>query len=316
MVHDATDNRIDRLLAGEFERVLTSYRAGGSTPASVRSYRESAARLIAHLRDDLGREPHISDFTLDEVEEYLAKCADDVRDGRLAKESYRSHCRRLRALSKRMHERGQIESHRLATLKTPRVKEGEDRPVVPSQSDVLAVLRATDPATTTGRLERALVSLLSDCGVRRSEVEAFDVADVDFDLNVVKVRRPAKDSACRSVPFGEATRAALLSYLGHRRQGPLFLDRGARRMSARSILRHVVQAGTRAGLLIRLGPQRLRRFAATRLATLGASQPVLFAIMGWHPDPRRNAFPRYIVLDDEELAMVSPALSPVDHLDW
>src|SRR5690606_21293221 len=51
VVHDATDSPIDRPLAGEFERVLMSYRAGGSTPASVRSYRESASRFIAHLRD-------------------------------------------------------------------------------------------------------------------------------------------------------------------------------------------------------------------------------------------------------------------------
>lgn len=303
-------------LASECERVLRAYRASGSTAKSVQSYRETVNRLVAHMRGELGREPLIDDLTLDEVEDYLASCRDEVDAGRLANESYRSHARRLRALSGRMHARGQIDAHRLLALRTPRRVDAAGVPAVPRPEDVLRVLASCDLTTRAGRLQAALVALIADSGIRRSELEAADIMDVDLERNLVHVRRPAKNGRTRWVAFGEVARRYLLAFLRTRTMGPLFLTTGGRRLQARAILQHISDAGKRAGLDQPLGPQRLRRFAATRLCTQGINQPLLYALMGWTEDRRRVVTTAYVDLEPTAISRAFVTLSPVDNLAW
>lgn len=293
----------------ELERFLRSSRAGGTTARTVEAYRSTVNLFIAHLRTAEGQFPTMESFTLDHVEEWI----EAMLDGDCyARESIRSHARRLRAMSRRMFERKQIPTHVLGALVTP--KAVRQQLFVPSQETVEAMLFACDDATKSGRLDRALIACLADSGVRRSELVAANVTDVDWELGVIRLANPAKGGLPRWAPLGHASRDYLRAAVGYRNSGPLFLDRRFDRMSGKAALHRVADASIRAGADRRIGPQLLRRFAATRLTVSGASEPLLFRVMGWTPDPKHVAWPAYINLGASDISSAFAMLSPVDHL--
>lgn len=302
-------------LAATFERVFIAHRASGGKKATVTSYRETTRLLLRHLRDTLNREPLTGDFTLLAVQEWLAELAERLDAGTLARDSLRSHAVRTRAISRRLFDSGLIESHRLERLPTPR-RDLAAELRVPARSEIAALLEACDPATRGGRLDRALVAVLSDGGPRRSELASLDVVDFDRDGAWIRLRQPAKRGVRRYVMLGSATRAILTEYIGRRTSGPLFLDRRLARLSGNAIAQRVRDVSVRAGLERTIGPQLLRRFAASEVAARGVNDPMLHRIFGWTPDPRKVAWTAYINVRPEQMAELYRTVSPVDQLIW
>jgi integrase/recombinase XerD len=211
-----------------------------------------------------------------------------------------------------MYKRGLIATHALDGLITP--KRVRTEVYVPSQRTVISMLSVCDHSTKSGQLDRALVSCIADCAARRSELVAADVRDVDWDLGVIRIRQPAKDGLARWAPLGRTAREDLRRYVGHRSSGPLFLDRRFNRLSGKACLHRVVDTSVRAGADRRIGPQLLRRFAATQMTACATPEPLLYRIMGWSPDPRKVAWPAYVDLGPTEIARAFATISPVDQL--
>jgi len=80
--------------------------------------------------------------------------------------------------------------------------------------DILAVNRSR-----LGIRDCALIALMLGTGLRVSEVGALDLADLDLEHRVVKVRR-GKGDRWRHVPLPEEIIPALTRYLGIRQQFP------------------------------------------------------------------------------------------------
>src|SRR5689334_20976337 len=117
-----------------------------------------------------------------------------------------------------------------------------------------------------GLRDVALLRLLHDLGLRRSEAVRLDVKDVYLQRNLIFV--PGKGRAPRElVSLPEPTRAALAAWLEARgsEPGPLFtnFDRAGKghRLTGAAVYHIVGWLGAKAGLAVR--PQELRHLAIT-----------------------------------------------------
>ena len=93
-----------------------------------------------------------------------------------------------------------------------------------------AAFEAFDARTFLGARNRAILALLSDCGVRREELCLIKDSEVNLEDLQVRVYAPkTRQSRWRLVPFSEETAAVLLAY---RRLRERYLSRPARRRAS------------------------------------------------------------------------------------
>jgi integrase/recombinase XerC len=136
--------------------------------------------------------------------------------------------------------------------------------IVPWTLEVQNV-RAESCRDTRGPGRRG-VRLLYDLGLRRSEVVALDVNDLDLDAGTLAVLGKGRTQKFK-LTLPEPTRAALQGWLEARgtEPGPLFtnFDRARKgcRLTGRSLYRIVRRLGERVGLKVR--PHGLRHTAIT-----------------------------------------------------
>jgi integrase/recombinase XerD len=146
-------------------------------------------------------------------------------------------------------------------------------PVAPRAEDVEAALDAFDDAEPLPLRNRALVELVYSAGLRSREAVDLDLADVDFEQELVRVR--GKGGKERVVPLGEEAAHWLARYLREARpalvrgaQNALFVSvRGARLDT--STLRRIAPH-----------PHRLRHAFATHLVEGGADLRTVQELLG------------------------------------
>jgi site-specific recombinase XerD len=179
----------------------------------------------------------------------------------------------LRSFLRYLHLAGLIEAPLVWAV--PSVADLRDR-TLPRGLDPAAVrklLASCDRRRTIGRRDYAILLLLSRLGLRRGEVAAIQLEDVDWRAGLLLVR--GKGSRQDVLPLPVDVGEALVSYLRRRprcESRALFL-----RMTAplQGLAPHTVgwivrEACTRAGLA-RVGAHRLRHTAATEMLRQGAS---------------------------------------------
>src|SRR3954469_12500300 len=116
-----------------------------------------------------------------------------------------------------------------------------------------------------GLRDVALLRLLHDLGLRRSEAVRLDVKDVDLPRNWILIPGRGRSQKKEQVSLPEPTRAALAAWLEARgsEPGPLFVnfDRAGRgqRLTGAAVHHIVSWLGAKAGLAVR--PQGLRHLA-------------------------------------------------------
>jgi len=146
-------------------------------------------------------------------------------------------------------------------------------PVAPRAEEVETVLDAFDDAEPLPLRNRALLELVYSAGLRSREAVDLDLADVDFEQELVRVR--GKGGKERVVPLGEEAAHWLARYLREARpelvrgaQNALFVSvRGARLDT--STLRRIAPH-----------PHRLRHAFATHLVEGGADLRTVQELLG------------------------------------
>ncbi len=146
-------------------------------------------------------------------------------------------------------------------------------PEAPKTDDVDATLDALAPEHPIGLRNRALVELVYSAGLRSREAVDLDLADVEFDQELVRVR--GKGGKERAVPLGEEAAYWVGRYLrdgrpqlARRADDALFLSVRGRRLDT-STLRRLVPH-----------PHRLRHAFATHLLEGGADLRVIQELLG------------------------------------
>jgi site-specific recombinase XerD len=146
-------------------------------------------------------------------------------------------------------------------------------PDAPQTSEIDAVLEALDGAGPLAIRNRALVELVYSAGLRSQEAVDLDLADVDFEQELVHIR--GKGGKERVVPLGEEASHHLALYLRDARpplatgaENALFLSVRGRRLDT-STLRRLLPH-----------PHRLRHAFATHLLEGGADLRTIQELLG------------------------------------
>jgi len=146
-------------------------------------------------------------------------------------------------------------------------------PDAPRPSEVDGELEALEGTTPLAIRNRALVELVYSAGLRSQEAVDLDLADVDFDQELVHVR--GKGDKERVVPLGEEASHRLGLYLTSARpqlargaENALFLSARGRRLDT-STLRRLLPH-----------PHRLRHAFATHLLEGGADLRTIQELLG------------------------------------
>lgn len=95
---------------------------------------------------------------------------------------------------------------------------------------------------------RAIIRLLTETGIRRSELAALDVTDLLASQFLIVVRR-GKGGKMRMLPLAGPLKREIEHLAEERQSGPLFASKAGSRLSVRQINRIVGQAGKRAGIV-------------------------------------------------------------------
>lgn len=141
-------------------------------------------------------------------------------------------------------------------------------------------LLSAPPGTTLGMRDRAVLELFYSSGLRRAELSALDLSDVDLSARLVFVRC-GKGGKARVVPLGQSAESAIARYLKESRPyllnnpstalflGARGLGRG-KRLKGSGLGDLVKQAARAAGIERRVTTHTLRHSFATHLLRGGA----------------------------------------------
>jgi integrase/recombinase XerD len=189
---------------------------------------------------------------------------------------------------------------------------------VPTVTEVERLLETPDERVL-GVRDRAILETLYSTGLRRSELCALDLYDVDFCNETVMVRQ-GKGGRDRVVPIGATALRSLRRYLKEARprllpgegERAVFLASITRRRLGPKNLNRIVQAhAERAGLGKRVTPHLLRHACATHLLQGGAATPDVQAILG---HASIAATPTYTRVAVEDVALAHGRHHPRERL--
>jgi integrase/recombinase XerD len=254
----------------------------GLAAASLASYRRDLAAWAAWLE----RYAHKKLLAAErgDVERYLA-------DRFRAKARTTSISRALSSLRRfyRLHAaQGTIVGDPTLRVRAPKLP--RRLPKTLSEQQVEALLDAPDRNTTLGLRDRAMLETLYATGLRVSELVGLRLAQVSFDMGVVRVL--GKGGKERLVPLGEIAVDWLRRYLESAR--PALMEDGksdavfvtARRgpLTRQAFWQLVKRYALRAGIAAtKLSPHTLRHAFATHLLNHGADLRVVQMLLG-HSD--------------------------------
>jgi site-specific recombinase XerD len=262
---------VDRLLE-QFRRYLLEERA--LTVGSVGLY-EPVARVFLAERP----EPIDEDLARLSAAEVLAFVLRESR--RRGRASALTMVCALRALLRFLHVRGWIAAP-LATVVPSIPRRREDLPRGIPAGQVQRLLDGCDRATSVGRRDFAILVLLARLGLRRGEVAAVALDDVDWRAGELVIR--GKGSRIDRLPLPGDVGEALADYLRCGRPGgfgrTLFLRSCAPivGLSSAGVSSVVVRACERAGIPP-VAAHALRHTLASELLRRGAALPEIGQVL-------------------------------------
>ena len=257
---------------------LEARQVEGLSPHTLALNERALRPFLAWLERDkpaLASLPAIDRRVLEDYALHLATRDDD--DGRPLKAASRAaYLVSLRAFFGWLEKEGRIFRSPARDVTLPKVGRPVPRGVL-TQDEVRRVLRVPNLEDRYGLRNRAMVELLYGSGIRRNELVALRVGDLDLAEELVTVRR-GKGGQGRVVPMGAAATHYVKRYLQQARphlvrpntDTELFLSRLGRRLSPDQLERVLKQIGHAAGLTKPLTPHGLRHTCGTHLLQGGA----------------------------------------------
>ena len=199
MVVDSLTTR-QQLYLDQFARHL---RAQNAAERTVRTYLEAVGLLASYLAE-VGMPTTPDAITREHVESFIAdlltRCKPSTANNR-----YRS----LQQYFKWLVEEGEITESPMARMRPPRVP--EQPPEVLSDDKIRRLLKACGGRDFDSRRDMAIIRLLLDTGLRRTELANLKLEDLDLDGQTVTVM--GKSSRVRVMPYGRKVARDLDRYL-------------------------------------------------------------------------------------------------------
>jgi integrase/recombinase XerD len=245
------------------------------SPTTVATYSSETQAFLSFLRSS-GKTA--TEAGADDVSAWLvSRQVHDIDARTLAKASSA-----IRAFFRFLVLDGRMETNPARLVDSPRVAMRIPRYLAAEQID--ALLDACDPARPLGIRDRALFELIYSCGLRVSEAVQLTVDRVSLKESAVRVL--GKGARERMVPLGERARNEVQRYLaearptlaGRRNASALFLGRGGRMLSRKTIWKTFKRLALQAGLEGKV--HSLRHSFATHLLQGGADLRSVQELLG------------------------------------
>ncbi len=285
------------------DRYETYLRARASAKTTIR-FRRRHARLFREYLED----PPLEAVELTDLRDYL--CALLTGEGSrskkpLAASTVAKVASDLRSFFAFLTSEGLLKENPADRLESPKVsKQVKGVLTVRQVKTLFACVDATQPL---GQRDRALVELLYATGVRRAELIALDLADLDHQEREVIVRR-GKGGKGRVVPLGRAAYLGVMTYLELGRPKlasshpdsakALLLGQWGSRLDEGGVRHALNRLRKKAKLKAKLTPHTLRRTFATHLLRGGASLRHIQILLG---HASLNTTAAYLNLDPQHL---------------
>lgn len=179
----------------------------------------------------------------------------------------------------------QIDKDPLSLIHSP--KQEKPLPKFLTVDDAFLLLDAIKIKNALDARDRAVLEVFYSTGVRVSELVGMNWADIDPQLEIIRV--VGKGSKERIVPVGKVAIEALMAYgdevrkkwhLACRGETAVFLNNRGGRITTRSVARIVEKHLKLAGIQVKMGPHGLRHSFATHLLNGGADLRVIQELLG------------------------------------
>lgn len=250
-------------------------RAANRAPRTIEDYGKAALQLAAWL-EAAGRSTAV-----DEID---TACLQDFMTDQLERHKPNtavSAFTRLQQLFRWLELEGEIDRSPMDRMERPHVP--PTPPPILDDGALAALLRACRGTSFVQRRDEAIVRLLIDTGMRRSELAGIKVPDLEWKHEVVRVT--GKGSKARACPFGVRTAEALDRYERARRKvahadEPWFWLGKKGRLTGSGIAQMLERRSIAAGVP-HIHPHLFRHTQAHVFLVNGGQEGDLMQLMGW-----------------------------------
>jgi integrase/recombinase XerC len=234
-------------------------------------------------------------------------------DQRLDKTSVARALAAVRSLYRWLAQEGIVEQNPAALVSTPKL--AKKLPRVPTVEEMNTVLDGEMPEVAAfAERDRLMFELLYGCGIRNSEMVGIEVHDIRSSDEIILIRGKGKKE--RYVPFGDAVKAALATYLPARQRilsekkrngGALLVNTRGGRLTTRSVGRIIKKIAVAKGLSPDVHPHTLRHAFGTHMLEEGADLRAIQEMLGHE---RLSTTQRYTQLSMKHVLQVYDRTHP------
>ena len=219
----------------------------------------------------------------------------------------------VRSLYRWLAQEGLVEQNPAALVSTPKL--AKKLPRVPTMEEMNSVLDGAMPEIASfPERDRLMLELLYGCGIRNSELVGINLDDVRLSTEAILIRGKGKKE--RYVPFGDAVKSALATYLParqavlieFRKNTPaLLINQRGGRLTTRSVGRIIKKIAVAKGLSPDVHPHTLRHAFGTHMLEEGADLRAIQEMLGHE---RLSTTQRYTQLSMKHLLSVYDQTHP------
>ena len=253
---------------------------------TLNAYTHDLRKFLQFLPDHLGFSPGIDDLgslKMQDFRSYLAfrqTCS-------LARSSTARAMSTLRSFFKFLEHRGLAENAAIVVVKTARPPRSLPKAMDEfSALEVVNVIGNLQKEPWLGKRDKAVILLLYGCGLRIGEALGLDLRQaLGLDNNLNSIRVTGKGDKQRLVPVLPVVVSAIEDYIKScpfdlTNDGPLFVGKRGKRLTARVIQRQMGVLRTKLGLLDTATPHALRHSFATHLLANGGDLRTIQELLG------------------------------------